>query len=147
MKFVITKESKEEILKNSIVIDGYHLPSRNHSFIIGDEVIKNITITNRKLAHKFASRAALKKYNKLIKVLTDMYIDEEDNPNGMMEILNQIEKFKTEIKIKYRKYLKKKELEEMASKLKFMQQQAKEKQCEIYYNNIRQKENTTNRIR
>ncbi len=147
MKFVIKKESKKEALKNKIVIEGYCLPSRNHSFIIEDEIIKSIIVTNKKLAHKFASRAAFKKYNKLIKTLTDLYIDEEDNPNGMVEILNQIEKFKIEIKIKYRKYLKKKELEEMASKLKFMQKQAKEKQYEIYYNSVRLKEKTTNRTR
>lgn len=147
MKFVITKESKEKAVKSKIVIEGYRLPSRNHSFIIEDEIIKNITVTNKKFAHKFASRAAFKKYNKLIKNLTDIYIDEEDNPNGMMEILNQIEKFKMEIKIKYRKYLKKKELEEMASKLKFMQQQAKEKQYEIYYNSTKSRENAINRTR
>lgn len=147
MKFIISKEEKISKVAVNITINGYHLPSRNHSFIIEDEIIKNITITNKKLAHKFASRAAFKKYNKLIKTLTDLYVDEEDNPGSMMEMLNQIEKFKTEIKIKYRKYLKRKELEEMASKLKFLQQQAKQKQIELYYNNMKSRENTINHSR
>ena len=62
----------------------------------------------------------------------------------MAEILNEIEKFKEEIKIKYRKYLKKKDLEEMSLKLKLFQKEAKERQINMYFT---EKERTANRAR
>ena len=49
-----------------------------------------------------------------------------------------IEKFRQEVKNKYRKYLKRKELEEMSSKLKFLEKQASIKKEELinsYKNN------------
>ncbi len=143
MSFVI---NKKQILKNKeisgvILINGYHLPSRNHNFIIEDEIITNINITNKKLAHKFVFRAANKKYNKLLNYLTELFINDDDGDSSMSEVLNQIEKFREEVKRKYRKYLKQKELEEMATKLKFLQNEAKTKKLELYYQIKEEKSN------
>lgn len=51
----------------------------------------------------------------------------------MNEVLNRIEKFREEIKIKYRKYLKRKELEQMATHLQFLKKQASEQQMLFFY--------------
>ena len=48
----------------------------------------------------------MKKYDKLIKYLTELLVSADDTGDAMREALNQIEKFRLEIKIKYRKFLK-----------------------------------------
>ena len=62
-------------------------------------------------------REVFKKYDKLILTLTDLLVDDDDTGDSLREALNRIEKFRLEIKIKYRKYLKKKELEKMSKQL------------------------------
>ena len=55
-------------------------------------------------------------------------ISESDDEQGTMrEVLDRIEKFRQEIKNKYRSYLEKDELEKMSSQLKVLQKEAKER--------------------
>lgn len=152
MHFTICKQemSFNDFLNDEVVLCGYKLPSRNKNFIIGDELVTNLIITNKKLAHPFVSRAAFKKYNRLLEELTELFVEEGDSSSGMNEILNKIERFREEIKRKYRKYLKRKELEEMAKSLKMLKKQASEQQLLIYYNkemNVFNEEKTTGKSR
>ena len=135
MPYIVCRcdKTKDECLSNDLLLDGYKLPSRNKSFIIGDMLVINIVIMNKKLAHRFASRAAFKKYNRLINELTELFIEDGDSSSGMNEVLNRIEKFREEIKIKYRKYLKRKGLEQMATHLQFLKKQASEQQMLFFY--------------
>lgn len=128
-KYKIKKNTKLDIL----IINGFLLPTRSNKFTINGEQITNIIITNKKLAYPFVSKIVSKKYRKLIQILTDLFISDEDPGTAMSEVLNEIEKFKDEIKRKYRKYLKKKELERMATELKVLQKEAQNKQLELYY--------------
>ena len=143
---IVNKIAKNITSSDTLNFEGYKLPSRNNSFNISGTSIKNIIIINKVLARPFVSKIVRKKYKKLIEKLTDLLVNDDDTGSGIVEILNMIEKFKQEIKIKYRKYLKKKELEEMANKLKFIRQKALEKQFvaqNYYMNNTK----TSNRSR
>lgn len=137
MKYRINKKhkfsTKNNRLKERLVLTGFLLPSRSKKFVIQDEVVTNICLVNKKLAHPFVSKIVFKKYDKLIKVLTELFVSEDDDDTTMDEVLNRIEKFREEIKRKYRYYLKKKELEEMSLRLRFFQRQAKERQMEAYF--------------
>lgn len=151
MKLVICR-SQIIISKNSDItlkIEGYQLPSKNHSFKVGDEVVRSITITNPELLHIFVKKMVFKKYNKLLEELTELFLDDDNQGGSMTEVLNKIERFRTSIKIKYRKYLKKAELEEMAKKLKFLQKQAQNKQIMLYYDymNVENKKEINSRSR
>ena len=134
---IIKNIDKNLIVEERLKFDGYCLPTKSNSFNINGTAIKNIIIINKVLARPFVSKIVRKKYKKLIDKLTDLLISDDDTGAGIIEILNMIEKFKQEIKIKYRKYLKKKELEEMANKLKFIRQKALDKQIMLqsYYMN------------
>lgn len=141
MDYVIVKD-KKKAKKISIITDGYLMHSKNKTFKIENTEISNITITNKKFIHPFVYKIVMKKYNKLIQILTDLLVS-DDSGNASMEVLNMIEKFKQEIKNKYRSYLKRRELEEMATKLKFIEKQAKIKN-EIFINSYFS-EKTSNR--
>ena len=141
MKYIVIKKDNNKKKVDYIKVNGFNLPSKK-SFKINDTTINFINITDNKMAYPFASKVVINKYNKLIKKLTELLIDDEDG-SSTNQIIQSIEEFRLEIKEKYRKYLKKKELEEMATKLKFINDQALRKRKEIinsYYS-----EKTSNR--
>ena len=75
-----------------------------------------------------------KKYKKLIALLTDLLISDDDTGSTYHEALNQIEKFRQIIKNKYRMYLKKQELELMSKNLVLLQKEAQNKLLELQHN-------------
>ena len=118
---------KNELLE----VNGFMMASSGKKFKIEDSSIENIKVVNKSLANPLVSKKVEKKYNKLIVVLTDLLIDDDDSGDSYRIALNQIEKFRLEIKNKYREYLKKHELEKMSRQLKLLQQEAMSKLVEI----------------
>lgn len=112
--------AKEE-LKN---ITGFRMTSNNKSLTIADSKVVNIIVSNKKLAHPLIYKKVIKKYNRLIAILTELLISDDDSGDSFREALNQIERFKVEIKSRYREYLKQKELELMSKQLKALQKEA-----------------------
>lgn len=114
------------------IMDGFSMGSNNKIFTIASSKVKNIIIYNNQIAHNLVYEKVMKIYNDLIKKLMELLVDDDDTGDVMREALNQIEKFRLEIKIKYRKFLKKKELEMMSKKLVKLQKIANEKLLEIH---------------
>lgn len=124
------------IIGINYVDDGFMLGSKNKAFSISSCSIKNIIIYSKTLALKLCTDKVMNKYNKLIAYLTDLLIDDDDSGDSLREVLNQIEKFRLEIKIKYRNFLKKKELEMMAKQLVLLQKEANDRLLEIHDNYV-----------
>lgn len=110
---------------------GYLMPSKRNSFKIQGEMITNICIIDPILAHPVVSKKVTKKYLKLVELLTELLISDDDTGETFHEALTQIERFRQEIKNKYRKYLTKKELEKMSKQLKIFQLEAKTRFIEL----------------
>lgn len=98
-------------------INGFLMATKNKIFVIEECKIKNINVVNKKMAHPLAITKVEKQYNKLIKLLADLLVDDDESGESFREALNQIEKFRLEIKNKYRNFLKQKELEFMSKQL------------------------------
>lgn len=133
--FFLNKKKKIKKKINDInLIDGFSMGSKNKVFKIASEKVKGIIVYNSKLINNLVSKKVITIYNKLIAYLTELILNSDDTDSGsaMREALNQIEKFRLEIKIKYRKYLKKKELEMMSKKLVKMQKIANDRLLEIH---------------
>ena len=90
---------KEELIN----IDGFLMASKRKVFKINGAEIREIKVVNKKLANPLVYKKVLQKYNILINLLTDLLVGDDDSGDSYREALNQIEKFRLEIKNKYRR--------------------------------------------
>ncbi len=118
-------------LENVLILDGFPMGSTHKVFQIQNSRIRSIKVMGKPLASPMVSELVMKKYQKLIALLAELLTDDDDSGDSIREALNQIEKFKLEIKNKYRDYLKKRELELMSKQLMILQKEATERYLEI----------------
>jgi len=116
---------------NILNLDGYIMHTKNKYFIIEGEKVSDIKIINKILINSVVSEIVEKKFKKLIQEITELFINEDDSEGSMNEVLNRIEKFRQEIKNKYRAYLKEEELKLMGNQLKRLQKEARKKKEEL----------------
>ena len=115
---VARNKKKLKKVEFSEKIVGFPMGSAKKTFVIEKTEVKNIIVINTKLAHPLVIKKVSKEYQRLIAILMELLTSDDDTGESLREALNRIEKFRQEIKNKYRDFLKKKELEEMATQLK-----------------------------
>ena len=117
-------------------LDGFILS--NKGLKINNQVIRNIKVIDNDIAHSLVHDKVFYKYNKLIIKLTDLITSDDDSGDDIREALNQIERFRLEIKNKYRNYLKQKELEKMSKELSALKKAAEKRYLEFndYFNEL-----------
>ena len=123
-------EARKGKMWDSGEISGFPMGTSNKVFHINGCDITKIHISCVTLARPIVTIKVFKLYDKLIKYLTELLVDDDDTGDSMREALNQIEKFRLEIK--YRDFLKKKELEMMSKQLVTLQKAANERLLEIH---------------
>ena len=128
-------------IESIAILNSFPMGSANRVYKIGGSDIKGIQISSFSLASPMVTDLVMKKYKKLIAFLAELMVDDDDSGESMREALNQIEKFRLEIKNKYRDFLKKKELEMMSKQLMILQKEATERYLEIRNSFIRMDEN------
>ena len=122
------------------------MASKRKTFKINGAEIREIKVVNKKFANPLVYKKVLQKYNTLISLLTDLLVSDDDSGDSYREALNQIEKFRMEIKNKYRRYLKKNELEKMSKQLMTLKKEATKKIIELQ-NSYLEYQNQSNRRR
>ena len=130
MMYFLNRKRMKDIV-DDLYLSGVLFGIENRSYKIGTVVIKNLEIYDKKLAHPIAVMQVKKKYEKLMKILPDLLISDDDSGESIRHALNEIERFRQIIKNKYREYLKEKDLKLMSSQLKVLQHEAKSKYLEI----------------
>jgi len=139
MYSVVDSKNKKRMLDKTELmdVDGFLMGSKNKIFKINKSDIREIKVVNKKLANPLVSKKVSKEYEKLIAYLADVLVDDDDTGDTCREALNQIERFRVQIKNKYREYLTNKELEKMSKQLKLLQKELQQKLMIIqnsYYN-------------
>ncbi len=112
-------------------INGFQFGSNNRVHKIKGQEVSKLVIYSKKLAHPIVKKQVDKKYQKLIAILTELLISDDDTGRCQMQALTEIERFRQIIKNKYREYLTRKDLELMSKQLSLMQKTAKNKIMEI----------------
>lgn len=130
------KKNKNKLVDKTelIELDGFMMGSKNKVYKIKGNEVRDIKVIDTNLASALVKQQVSKKYEKLIAYLTELLVDDDDSGDTYREALNQIEKFRQEIKNKYRKFLKQKELEMMSKKLIVLQKEANKRLFEIQDN-------------
>lgn len=133
MYVILEKKNKYKLKDKNFLntINGFLFGSKNKGYKIAGEEVTSLTIYNKKLAHPIAKKQANHKYNRLLSLLTDLLVSDDDSGECYKEALNQIEKFRQIIKNRYRDYLTKKELEIMGKNLSMFQKEAKNRFMEL----------------
>ena len=128
VKIPRTKRTKLKLdnLENLI---GFSMPSRRKVFI--DMNVGNVNIYIKYMVNPIVSKKVKTMYEKLLLLLTELLVTDDESGEAYREALNQIERFRIQIKNKYRYFLKRKELETMSKQLKLLQMEARNKTMEI----------------
>ena len=129
------------VMDEILIHKSFMMGSSNKVHKIAGCNIKSIQVTGVSLASPMVTSIVMKKYHKLIDLLTQLLTDDDDTGDSIREALNQIEKFRQEIKNKYRDFLKKKELELMSKQLLILQKEATKRYLELHQSFIRKQEN------
>lgn len=126
-------------------LTNFLMPSRNNGFNICDQVIKNIRIFDAILARPMVLKMVDKKYKRVIAYVTELLISDDDSGEPFRLALTEMEKFRQEIKNKYRVFLEQEELNMMAKQLSVLQKQAKSQFDELQNSKMMQNSNGKNR--
>ena len=125
---VRTSSKKTRNLNGKVnIVDGYMLKSRGRSFNVLKTSVSNIRVVNREFVHNLVKKKVDTRFDDLMKKLVLLLISDDDTGESARLILDRIERFRQEIKNKYKMYLTKKELDEMAKQLVHLQKEAKMK--------------------
>lgn len=133
-KKVVKKKWKFKDFESLCNLDGFLMPSSRNGFNICNQKITYINVVDTELAKPIVRKFVSTKYKKLIKTLTELLISDDDSGDTFRLALDKIEKFRMEVKNKYRRFLEKKELEIMAKQLSALQKQAKLEFAELQNN-------------
>lgn len=133
-KKVVKKKWKFKDFESLCNLDGFLMPSSRNGFNICNQKITYINVVDIEIAKPIVRKFVSTKYKKLIKTLTELLISDDDSGDTFRLALDKIEKFRMEVKNKYRRFLEQKELEIMAKQLSALQKQAKLEFAELQNN-------------
>lgn len=139
--YLISKKKIKNKNNDFPEFEGFFMGSKGRVYKMNGYSVKNICVLEKKLYKDIVSDQVMKKYNKLIEYLTELFVSDDDTGGAMREALNQIEKFRLMIKNKYRKLLKQKELELMSKQLSKLQKAANIRLIEIHNSYMEQLNN------
>lgn len=139
--YLIDRKKIKCNLENELILDGFMMGAKGKVYSIKSYKVRNIVIYSSVLASPIVSSQVAKKYDKLIKYLTELLVSDDDTGDAMRETLNQIEKFRLMIKNKYRDFLEQKELEFMSKQLTKLKKIANQKLIEIHNSYMEQLNN------
>ena len=140
MYSVCSKVKMKGRMEDAFDYEGFPMGGSNKTYKIQGSTIRSIRVSSPKLASPMVTDLVLKKYHKLIALLTELLVDDDDSGDSIREALNHIEKFRLEIKNKYRDYLKRKELEMMSKQLLLLQKEASMRYIELRNSYLHSKE-------
>ena len=126
-RFVVTKDENTQTLtyKEYDSLKGYDFKPKNK---LSKEEIINVderVIINPSLIEKLISKKCKKTLERILKLISFIYDDDETGEESVTLALNEIAKFKELLDTKYKEYMKEKEYKLMLKKLEILENEVK----------------------
>lgn len=126
-RFVVTKDENTQTItyKEYYSLKGYDFKPKNK---LSKEDIINVdemVIINPSLIEKLISKKCKKTLERILKLISFIYDDDETGEESVTLALNEIAKFKELLDTKYKEYMKEKEYKLMLKKLEILENEVK----------------------
>lgn len=126
-RFVVTKDENTQTItyKEYDSLKGYDFKPKNK---LSKEDIINVdemVIINPSLIEKLISKKCKKTLERILKLISFIYDDDETGEESVTLALNEIAKFKELLDTKYNEYMKEKEYKLMLKKLEILENEVK----------------------
>lgn len=126
-RFVVTKDEITQTItyKEYDSLKGYDFKPKNK---LSKEDIINVdemVIINPSLIEKLISKKCKKTLERILKLISFIYDDDETGEESVTLALNEIAKFKELLDTKYKEYMKEKEYKLMLKKLEILENEVK----------------------
>lgn len=129
MQYLIVKnkDQKEIVYMEYDKLEGMDITPKNHKPFQDSIEVNRMILIQPTLIEKLVHKKIDKHFKKLLMLVTFLLETDDETGTALREALNEIEKFRIEIKNKYREYLSKEELHFLAKKLVILQEEVKQK--------------------
>lgn len=125
--YYLKRKSKKVSAVNEVNIKGLEIkPKKKHN-------IKNVIITDKKLASKYSARQMEKNLKKVYDTIFKFLTSEDDSENGIKICLGEIEKCKSALFNKYKETLQNKKYREYLAKIALIETEFNNKYYEREY--------------
>ena len=126
-RFVVKKEAHEETITYMEYekLKGFNVKPKD-SLEIEDMInVNEMIVINSGLIEKLVSKKCKRRLEKIILMLSVMYEDEASDDGTIEMVLDEMEKFKTMLRKKYKDYLKKEEYKLYLKKIEILESEAR----------------------
>ena len=126
-RFVVKKEAHEETITYMEYekLKGFNVKPKD-SLEIEDMInVNEMIVINPGLIEKLVSKKCKRRLEKIILMLSVVYEDEASDDGTIEMVLDEMEKFKTMLRKKYKDYLKKEEYKLYLKKIEILESEAR----------------------
>ena len=126
-RFVVKKDAHEEAITYMEYekLKGFNVKPKD-SFEMDDMInVNEMIIINPGLIEKLVFKKCKRRLEKIILMLSVVYEDESTDDGNIEMVLDEMEKFKTMLRKKYKEYLKKEEYKLYLKKIEILESEAR----------------------
>lgn len=126
-RFVVKKDAHEETITYMEYekLKGFNVKPKD-SFEMNDMInVNEMIIINPGLIEKLVFKKCKRRLEKIILMLSVVYEDESTDDGNIEMVLDEMEKFKTMLRKKYKEYLKKEEYKLYLKKIEILESEAR----------------------
>ena len=126
-RFVVKKDAHEETITYMEYekLKGFNVKPKD-SFEMDDMInVNKMIIINPGLIEKLVFKKCKRRLEKIILMLSVVYEDESTDDGNIEMVLDEMEKFKTMLRKKYKEYLKKEEYKLYLKKIEILESEAR----------------------
>ena len=124
-RFVVKKDAKTDVITYMEYekLKGFSVTPKNSANFEDMINVEKMILINPSLIEKLIFKKCNKTFNKILKMLSVVSSDDEDDDTGYMLILDELERFKNLLVNKYKQYMDEKEYELNIKKLELLEQE------------------------